>query len=488
MSSNRAHLIQSSNIVVSLSSSFSIEYIQPLVIKNDEIVSVKVKSLTPDGGDWVGAYATFSLSSLDTRLRSPLKFGYCDQHRSRLHTFKTMYDNSYLQSGQSELEFSLTNVRSGVAFVYFKNGTDYPIEVARSLEMVSFVNINEPLRNRVVPTGDPDVLKVLWSSATSTEPVLLWGLKPIAAPAFAPAAASYQHSHSHSQSRSQSQSLTVVRAASSRVDRTSSVCGGAAAGAGWHDLGLLHAANISGILSLSWNSENEEGEGEGELSGSVSVGDNLRRIYYRVGDAASGDFSEQFTLFVPPAAGDWGERDPDEEGEREGEGEGGQSSDNRGATSAMGKASRVHTRQQDDDQHRPQRVRHVEQGRPGRVIEQERGRRRGRGRGRGRERATQVVLMADLGVGTRDSSADAEVYAEPCYPALNTSRSVRRLAQSGDLDAVFLSGDIAYANGYLSNWDFFLDMISPIAGMYYVFFYSPSSSGVVCSLFLVTVV
>jgi len=31
------------------------------------------------------------------------------------------------------------------------------------------------------------------------------------------------------------------------------------------------------------------------------------------------------------------------------------------------------------------------------------------------------------------------------------------------VDAVFHSGDVSYANGYLSNWDYFMDMISPIA-------------------------
>jgi hypothetical protein len=29
---------------------------------------------------------------------------------------------------------------------------------------------------------------------------------------------------------------------------------------------------------------------------------------------------------------------------------------------------------------------------------------------------------------------------------------------------VLLSGDLSYANGYLANWDFFLDSLAPIAG------------------------
>jgi hypothetical protein len=34
----------------------------------------------------------------------------------------------------------------------------------------------------------------------------------------------------------------------------------------------------------------------------------------------------------------------------------------------------------------------------------------------------------------------------------------------GEVDAVLLSGDLAYANGYLANWDFFLDSLAPITG------------------------
>lgn len=56
------------------------------------------------------------------------------------------------------------------------------------------------------------------------------------------------------------------------------------------------------------------------------------------------------------------------------------------------------------------------------------------------------------------------VWREQCPPAVNTSNSVADLVLRGEVDAVFHSGDISYANGYLSGWDFFLDMVSPIAG------------------------
>eukprot|EP00595_Chromulina_sp_UTEXLB2642_P001957 CAMPEP_0196767476 /NCGR_PEP_ID=MMETSP1095-20130614/41543_1 /TAXON_ID=96789 ORGANISM="Chromulina nebulosa, Strain UTEXLB2642" /NCGR_SAMPLE_ID=MMETSP1095 /ASSEMBLY_ACC=CAM_ASM_000446 /LENGTH=246 /DNA_ID=CAMNT_0042135831 /DNA_START=379 /DNA_END=1116 /DNA_ORIENTATION=+ len=42
--------------------------------------------------------------------------------------------------------------------------------------------------------------------------------------------------------------------------------------------------------------------------------------------------------------------------------------------------------------------------------------------------------------------------------------SITPYVQSGLIDAIFHSGDISYANGHLSTWEFFLDMISPMAG------------------------
>jgi len=75
-----------------------------------------------------------------------------------------------------------------------------------------------------------------------------------------------------------------------------------------------------------------------------------------------------------------------------------------------------------------------------------------------------VVLYADLGVGSSDNSYDTTVWREQCPPAINTTNSVADLVLRGEVDAVYHSGDISYANGYLSGWDFFLDMVSPITG------------------------
>lgn len=59
------------------------------------------------------------------------------------------------------------------------------------------------------------------------------------------------------------------------------------------------------------------------------------------------------------------------------------------------------------------------------------------------------------------------VWREQCPPAINTTNSIADLVLRGEIDMVYHSGDISYANGYLSGWDFFLDMVSPISGMFY---------------------
>jgi len=58
------------------------------------------------------------------------------------------------------------------------------------------------------------------------------------------------------------------------------------------------------------------------------------------------------------------------------------------------------------------------------------------------------------------------VWREQCPPAINTTNSIADLVRRGEIDMVYHSGDISYANGYLSGWDFFLDMVSPISGAF----------------------
>ena len=76
-------------------------------------------------------------------------------------------------------------------------------------------------------------------------------------------------------------------------------------------------------------------------------------------------------------------------------------------------------------------------------------------------RPTTVVLFDDLGRGSTD---DTYTWNEYGRPAINTSMSVGALILSGSIDAVYHGGDISYATGYIAVWDFYLDMISPMAG------------------------
>lgn len=95
--------------------------------------------------------------------------------------------------------------------------------------------------------------------------------------------------------------------------------------------------------------------------------------------------------------------------------------------------------------------------------------------GRGKSpstRPTRVVLLADMGIGSNQEghsygqSSATQVGGETFpwqdsgYPSYNTSKSIERFIESGEVDVVFLNGDISYANGYIVSWQYYLNMIS----------------------------
>ena len=175
---------------------YSITKVSPLMIKNDDIVTIQYTTTKAATNDWIGAY---SPADIDITTTVPVKYGWCDD------------SPSYLATGVGALEFNFTNLRADIAFYYFTGGTSKPTTVAKASETVSFANKNEPLRPRVVPTGDVDKLKLLWSSASSTSPVLRWGVE----------SGIY---------------TSTVAAVSSRIDK-SDMCGAPANTKGWRDLG-----------------------------------------------------------------------------------------------------------------------------------------------------------------------------------------------------------------------------------------------------------
>ena len=236
---NELQFIEPANIKTRSSDEYTILDISPQLISNDDMVTVTYQSSKPSSYDWIGAY---SPADVDIHTTVPVKFAWCDE------------DENYFKELTSQVTFNFTNLRADVKFYYFTNSLTYPIEVGESDQLVSFKDNNEQLRPRVVPTGDPDVFSLLWSSATSTEPVLRWGT------------ASGEYTE------------TTV-AATSTIDR-SEMCGAPANTIGWRDLGLIHTAAFKGMSAV------ESG-----------------RVYYMFGDEASDTWSREYVFFLPPAAG-----------------------------------------------------------------------------------------------------------------------------------------------------------------------------------------
>jgi len=220
-------------------SSYKISHISPLLINNDDVVTVVFQSSTPGTKDWIGAY---SPANVDITKTVPVKYGWCDD------------DDTYLYDGMGELTFNFTNLRADIKFYYFTNSTAYPIVVDNSPSVVQFKNNNEPLRPRMVASGNPDIFTLYWSSATSKQPTLRWGTSPKSYP-------------------------NIVAGGTFTIDQ-SEMCGAPASTIGWRDLGLIHSANMSGMMALA-----------------------NQKIYYIFGDEATNDYSSEFIFNAPPVAG-----------------------------------------------------------------------------------------------------------------------------------------------------------------------------------------
>ena len=69
-------------------------------------------------------------------------------------------------------------------------------------------------------------------------------------------------------------------------------------------------------------------------------------------------------------------------------------------------------------------------------------------------------MYDDMGRGSNDMSYTWNEYGRP---ALALAYAVGALTLTGKIDAVVHGGDLSYARGYAAVWDFYLNMISPIA-------------------------
>ena len=298
-----------------------------LLISNDMVVNVTYYSNNPNVSDWIGAYSP-ALTNVSEKV--PVRFGMAN------------VDPQYMIDGHGTLNFNFTNLRGDISFTFFTNGLYQPIAQVSTAaypdRYVNFINYNEPLRPRIVATGNYDIYKLLWSTNNSTNPIMKWGIE----------SGVYEN--------------TVV--ATTGYITEQDMCSGygsKAAGVGWRDQGAIHTAAFSGMSALP--------------AGST--------MYYVFGDETiPNGISKEFLFNVPPQ--------------------------------------------------------------PGVVM----------------NRPTTAILYCDLGRGSTD---DTETWNSYGRPAINTTMSAAALISQGDVDVVFHGGDISYAVGYTAVWDFFMDMLSPVA-------------------------
>ncbi|KAH7528043.1 hypothetical protein FEM48_Zijuj05G0029900 [Ziziphus jujuba var. spinosa] len=69
------------------------------------------------------------------------------------------------------------------------------------------------------------------------------------------------------------------------------------------------------------------------------------------------------------------------------------------------------------------------------------------------------LAYGDMGKAPRDESA--EHYIQP--GSLSVIKAMAEEVKSGNVDSIFHIGDISYATGFLVEWDFFLNLIHPLA-------------------------
>ena len=219
-----------------------------LTINNDDVVNVQYYSSSPNDSDWIAAFSP-ALTNYTTKV--PVKFGMAN------------ISPDYMNTGQGTLQFNFTNLRADISFYFFSNGLKHPIAENSTVDQpdlfVDFSNYNEPLRPRMVPTGDYDKFQLLWSSNNSANPIVKWGTTPGA----------YNNEVD----------------AETKYITQEDVCdgfGSKAAGVGWRDQGAIHTATLTGMSDLP--------------AGSI--------IYYTFGDETITDgMSQEFLFNVPPQAG-----------------------------------------------------------------------------------------------------------------------------------------------------------------------------------------
>ena len=219
-----------------------------LGIDNGDIIRIEYTSSAPAVGDWIAAYSPAGANISET---VPVKWAYADVHPT------------YASTGLGYLYFNFTNLREDVSFYFFTGGIYNGSCAVQSTLHQGYPNVyfndpNEPLRPRIVPSGDPDIFKLLWNTNNSADPTLEYGTS----------SGSYSLSVSATTSR-----LTK--------DMMCTGQGSHATGSGWRDTGAIHTAKFTGMKSYTAGT----------------------KIYYRFGDNTANTWSQEYIFHVPPQAG-----------------------------------------------------------------------------------------------------------------------------------------------------------------------------------------
>lgn len=131
---------------------YKITSVTPLLVKNNDVVSVEFKTENPSVGDFIAA---FSPADVNVNNTAPIAYGDCS------------HAADYMTTGKGVLNFEMTTLSADVAFYLFVGSTGffnttYPGIVwgtpqttfaSRYPETVQFKDRDEPIRVRIIPTG-----------------------------------------------------------------------------------------------------------------------------------------------------------------------------------------------------------------------------------------------------------------------------------------------------------------------------------------------
>ena len=246
------------NLLASGEYNYEFVDISPLVINNNDIVTVTFRATNASKYDWIGAY---SPADVDITQVKPVKFAYCSTNSSYL---KGSVGNFGTRPGEASLTFNFTNLRADIRFYYFNHSASTStsnvenIMVVNYTEPVRFYNYNEQIKPRIVAMNDVEdtnSFQLLWSSNESTvSPTLKWGV----------VSGDY---------------TTTTSAVTTSIDK-SVLCGAPATSYGWRDLGPIHTATFFNVRNIS-----------------------TEYIYYIFGDSSSNIWSKEYKFRIPPVAG-----------------------------------------------------------------------------------------------------------------------------------------------------------------------------------------